>query len=106
MQIRNIRQFLVGMGGEENQNKVEGEEREREQVLVEKGIDFIGGEDTLMVQGDIYQQEEGIDIREINSYFRKGVDISGKVGKCQCVRGKIFVSLLSCLQFFWYGFIW
>lgn len=84
MQIRNIRQFLVGMGGEENQNKVEGEEREREQVLVEKGIDFIGGEDTLMVQGDIYQQKEGIDIREINSYFRKGVDISGKVGKCQC----------------------
>lgn len=30
MQTRNTRQFLVGMGGEENYNKVEGEERERE----------------------------------------------------------------------------
>lgn len=53
----NTRQFLVGMGGGEDQNKVKGEEREREQVSVEKGTDFIGEEDMSMAQGDIYQWE-------------------------------------------------
>lgn len=41
--------------------------------------------------------EEGTDIGETYRYLGKGADISGKVGKCHWMRGKISNSFLSFL---------